>query len=215
MINDFRTILERRPAHRSRLRKLIGSEMTRKIAAVLFGLSDVLLILFILLPFPFGGQWIMVLSGSMTPALEVGGMVMMMPVEPATLRVGDVIAHNPPGYSDVIVAHRVIEVIEGDPVSFRTKGDANEEEDQYTTPADNVVGKIYFHIPRLGYILDEVGEFGGTPLGMALLMGVPGVLVVLGEVRNIASARNPRKRREKVLRERMKKRMKSLKRKAI
>lgn len=177
----------------------------------MFVLTDVILILFIVLPLPFGGRWIMVLSGSMTPTMLVGGMVLMTPVEPASIRVGDIVSHNPPGYSDVIVAHRVIEVIEGDSPSFRTKGDANEEEDQYITTASNVVGEIRLHISHLGYILDEVSEFGETPLGMVLLMGVPAVLIVAGETRNIISARDPRKKRQKILKERIKKRTKAFK----
>ncbi len=177
----------------------------------MFVLTDVILILFIVLPFPLGGKWVMVLSGSMTPVMQVGGMVLMTPVDPASIQEGDIISHHPPVYTDVIVAHRVIEVIEGDSPSFRTKGDANEEEDQYITTASNVVGDIRLHISNLGYILDEVSEFGKTPLGMVLLMGVPAVLIVAGEMRNIVSARDPRKKRQKILIDRIKKRTKAFK----
>jgi len=73
------------------------------VAAVLFVLTDVILTLFIVLPFPFGGKWIVVLSGSMTPTMQVGGMVLMTPGEPASIQVGDIISHYPPGYSDVLL----------------------------------------------------------------------------------------------------------------
>ena len=211
MTYDLRRIPGERPGHKSGLRKLVTSKATRRVAAVLFMLTDVILIAFIALPIPFGGKWIMVLSGSMTPTMLVGGMVLMMPAHPASIQEGDIISLNPPGYPDVVVAHRVIEVIEGASPSFRTMGDANEEEDQYITTAENVVGDIRMHIPLLGYILEEVGEFGQTPLGMVLLMGVPSLLVVAGETRNILSARDPRKRRQKIIKDRIKKRTKAFK----
>ena len=103
MTYDLRRIPGQGLGHKSRLRKFIGSKVTRRVSAVLFVLTDVILILFVVLPFPFGGKWIMVLSGSMTPTMQVGGMVLMTPVEPASIQMGDIISHYPPGYSDVLL----------------------------------------------------------------------------------------------------------------
>lgn len=189
--------------------------MMKILPAVLFGLTDVVILLFLLFPFPFGGKWIMVLSGSMTPALQVGGLVLVMPAEPASLDVGDILVHNPPGYADVMIAHRVIEKIEGDTLEFRTKGDANEEADAYLIAEEQVVGKVLYHIPQLAYIINNLGEFGKTPMGMLLLMGVPGVLIVATEIRNIFKARNPLKIREDLIKKRMERRKKTFKRAII
>jgi signal peptidase len=182
--------------------------------AVLFGLTDVVVIIFLLFPFPFGGKWIMVLSGSMTPALQVGGLVLVMPVKPASVDIGDILVHNPPGYPDVMIAHRVVEKLEGDTLEFRTKGDANEEADTYLVGEEQVVGTVLYHIPQLAYIINNLGEFGKTPMGMVLLMGIPGVLIVAIEIRNIIMARNPLKIREEMIKKRTERRKKAFKRAA-
>ncbi len=177
--------------------------LARKTVAVIFGIVDVLFVLFLLLPLPLGGKWIMVLSASMTPALAVGGLVLVTPADPATLQVGDIIVHNPPGNPEIMVAHRAVEKIAGDVPGFRTKGDATEEADPYVVTASEVVGKVRLHLPRVGYMIDRLGELGRTPLGLALLMGVPGALIVAGEVRNILAARDPRRVRQKILKDRL------------
>jgi len=211
MTYDLKRIPEQGFGRKSPLKNFIDNKRIRRVTGVLFLLTDIVLLLFIALPFPFGGQWIMVLSGSMTPTMLVGGMVLLMPVDLTSIQAGDIIALNPPGYPDVVVAHRVIEVLEGSSQEFRTKGDANEEEDQYLTNGSNVVGEIRLHIPQLGYILEDLGEFGKSTAGMVLLMGLPAVLVVTGEVRNIISAQDPRKKRQKIIKDRMKKRLKAFK----
>lgn len=86
-------------------------------------------ILGLLLPAIFSSRLVIVYSGSMEPALPVGSLVVMSPVEPTSIMVGDIIAFNPPANPDVIICHRVIEVTDGESPAFCTKGDANEVPD--------------------------------------------------------------------------------------
>jgi len=170
------------------------------------------LVLGLLLPFLAGGKWVMILSGSMTPALEVGGLALTWPVDPATVEVSDVITYEAPADPDVLVAHRVIEVVDGESVSFHTKGDANEEPDSYMVEAEHVTGKVRFHIPRLGYAIGYARDSARTRLGFGLLLGVPSALIIAAEVRNILSYLNPRKRRKKMREERQRKRIEARRR---
>jgi signal peptidase len=67
---------------------------------------------------------------------------------------------------------------------FRTKGDANEEPDSNPIPAENVVGKVWFGIPYIGYVTTLAG---GQTAQLALVV-VPAVLLVLNEVWTLARA---------------------------
>jgi len=170
------------------------------------------LVLGVLLPFLVGGKWVMILSGSMTPALEVGGLALTWPVDPATVKVDDIITYEAPAGPDVMVAHRVMEVLDGESLGFQTKGDANEERDSYIVGAKDVIGKVRFHIPRLGYATGYTRDLARTRLGFGLLLGIPGALIIAAEVRNILSYLDPRKRRKKMREERERRRIEARRR---
>jgi|GEM_PF-1334350 len=74
-----------------------------------------------------------VLSGSMAPQMPVGSVAVLVPEDPAAVRVGDVITFQAPTPDHRTVTHRVVEIIEGGhhPV-LRTKGDANPVADPWT-----------------------------------------------------------------------------------
>ena len=51
-----------------------------------------------------------------------------------------------------IVVHRLIRIVNiGDEVYYYTKGDANEEEDNYLIKKENIIGIVRFRIPYIGY----------------------------------------------------------------
>ena len=121
-----------------------------------------------------------VLSGSMEPQLKVGGVVITRPADASEIEAGDIITFYSP-LSEQLTSHRVIAVEHGSSPHFRTKGDANEDADPFTVPADKVVGKVCFHIPYFGYAT----QFVKTPLGLLLTLGLPGILIIVLEMRNI------------------------------
>ena len=139
-----------------------------------------------------------VLSGSMKPALPVGSVVFVKPVPVAQITVGDIITfrHARPEANEILVTHRVTEIlIPGDAsndsteFAFRTKGDANGDVDNWIVPAANVEGTVRFSVPYMGYVTDRVR----TPEGFLVLIGLPALLIVIGEVRSIvAELRKPR-----------------------
>jgi signal peptidase len=121
-----------------------------------------------------------VFSSSMEPALRVGGLVVTRPADAENIGVGDIITFYHP-LSGELTSHRVIGVEEGSSLHFRTKGDANEDADSFVVPAQNVVGKVWFHIPYFGYVT----EFLKTPLGFMMAQCIPGLIIIAMEVRNI------------------------------
>lgn len=130
-----------------------------------------------------GWQIDTVLSGSMSPVLKVGDAVVTKPVDPNAITVGDIITYRSP-VDGKLVTHRVVEVEKHSAPIFRTKGDANSSADSYLVPAQNIVGKVSFHIPLLGY----VAQFIKTPLGFILLLALPGAVIIGMELKNIWAA---------------------------
>lgn len=140
------------------LRRITDNEIARKAAKALgwaatLALLGVLLLTSFLMIAPFFGlQAYTVLSGSMEPALKVGGVTICRSVPVEDIKVGDIIAFN--NLEGVKITHRVTSVAEEDGViKFHTKGDANEEEDpnEFSINGDHV-HKVVFHIPYLGYL---------------------------------------------------------------
>jgi signal peptidase len=135
---------------------------------------------FIFLAPRFGWRVDAVFSGSMEPEIKVGSVIVTHPAEAKTIKVGDIITFDSP-LSEIPITHRVVSVEEGSELRFQTKGDANEDVDSLTVPAQNVVGKVFFHAPYFGY----VSQFVKTPLGFILLLCVPGLIIMVMEIRNI------------------------------
>jgi signal peptidase I len=74
-----------------------------------------------------------VLTGSMAPGMPVGSVAVVRPVEPASVKVGDVITYQAPLADHRVVTHRVVAVLESGPHPvLRTKGDANISPDPWT-----------------------------------------------------------------------------------
>jgi signal peptidase len=161
------------------MKKLIGG----------FGLTVMILLMaaaaFTFLAPHFGWSVDTVFSGSMEPQLKVGGVVVTRPVEAGDITVGDIITFYSP-LNDKLTSHRVIAVVDGSPLNFQTKGDTNEDADPFVVPAQNVVGKICFHVPYLGY----AAQFIKTPLGLLLTLCLPGLVIIVMELVNICRALN-------------------------
>lgn len=155
-----------------------------KKAAENFGLAVVILLMAaaVLAFFAprFGWSVDAVFSGSMEPELKVGGVVITRPVEAEDIRIGDTITFYSP-LSEKLTTHRVIAIEAGSSSHFLTKGDANEDADPFVVAAQNVVGRVCFHIPYFGY----VAQFVKTPLGLLVTIFLPGIVVIVMEARNI------------------------------
>jgi signal peptidase len=142
----------------------------------------------------FGWELQVVLSGSMEPTYPVGSLNLVEPVQASEVEVGMPMAFWAPSDAKVMVTHRVVEIVEQqDGLYFRTQGDANEDPDSNLVPADNVVGRVRWHIPYLGYVVRRLRD----RQGFLLLMAVPAGLLVFGEIQNIASQLRKRKSRSR------------------
>jgi signal peptidase len=101
------------------------------------------------LPSTFGFIPLTVLSGSMSPTIETGDMIVVK-VDKDNLIVGDIITYK---MGSNLVTHRIIEATTENGVeAFVTQGDANNVEDGTLVTKEQIVGKYAFRIPYAGYI---------------------------------------------------------------
>lgn len=114
-----------------------------------------------------------VLSGSMEPALRVGGVVITQLIKVDEVKKGDVISYK---IDEQRITHRVIEVSKaGGKVQFQTKGDANEEPDPYAViPKGEKVPKVVYFVPYFGFL----AGFLKHKTNFFLLIGIPAVCLV-------------------------------------
>ena len=105
----------------------------------------------------FGYRYYTVITPSMDPTLKVGDIVVVKVGGVSDVKKGDIITFNPSSGSSSYLTHRVTQVLPdyfGDGVTcFKTKGDANEDEDGFLLDESRVIGKVKFHIPKLGYVV--------------------------------------------------------------
>lgn len=122
-----------------------------------------------------------VLSGSMSGEqpghIEVGDLIFVSRADPASLKVGDVIAFMS---GQTTVTHRIvsIETQADGSLSFITKGDANAAQDTQPVSQDDLVGLYRFRIPKAG----DLALFLQQPLGMLLFAGIPLLAFILYDI---------------------------------
>lgn len=119
-----------------------------------------------------------VLTDSMYPKIQSGDLIFCHTEDAEKIRVGDVISFfDPAGDGSSVVTHRVVKITEdenGNPV-WRTKGDANNSEDQAVVPAKNLVGVYRYRIAGLGNVV----MFMQTTQGLIICVICPVVLLAV------------------------------------
>ena len=106
----------------------------------------------------FGTQnpFYVVSSGSMIPELQVFDVLVVNGNEPfEEVQVGDIIVFNRPSGQDRVIVHRVASIIDENPLTIRTKGDANPASipgTDFPITAEEYIGQVAYVIPQVGYI---------------------------------------------------------------
>ena len=124
-----------------------------------------------------GGYFpLIVLTDSMYPEIKSGDLILCNKVEAQDIADGDVISfYDPMGNGTSVVTHRVLEIVnENGEISFRTKGDNNNAEDQMPVPAESLIGIYQSRIPVVG----NIAMFMQTTTGLIVCVVLPIVLLV-------------------------------------
>jgi len=149
---------------------------------IVIGFIGLIALLLIVSIFPIKDnfQVKIVQSGSMAPAIKTGSIVVVKPED--NYKIGDVITFGKTTKLKEPITHRIydIKIISGQPI-YITKGDANNAPDQKEISKKDIVGKVLFHIPYLGYAV----SFAKKPIGFILIIIIPAAAIVYDEVKNI------------------------------
>jgi len=130
---------------------------------------------------PLTGRTTLVVAGpSMAPAFQVGSAIVVEPVDPAALAVGDVVSLKS-GPAKAIFTHRIIRLIQRDGgLWLETKGDANPAPDPSILPASDVMGRVVAAVPYVGYMV----VLASSPSGLILIVSLGLVLLMAGGLLN-------------------------------
>ena len=157
--------------------KIINTIFSVMFVVVLIMVSSLFLVP--LLPLENNIQIKIVESGSMEPSILTGSLVVIRPQ--SSYSVGEVVTFESSS-ADVPTTHRIIGVREAaGQTYFMTKGDANEEADTQEAALRSVIGTVLVAVPYAGFVLD----FARQPVGFLLLIVVPALLIIIGEIEKI------------------------------
>lgn len=160
--------------------------MLKKICKILN--SIIMLILLILIglffvPKIFGCENLAVLSGSMEPEIPVGAMIIIQEDNPEDLEIGDIITYRID--DSTMVTHRIVN-IDQKKREIVTKGDANNTVDGTPISFTDVVGKMLFSVPLLGYLSIYIQSGYGIYLIFAIFV----ILLILNFLPDIIDKLN-------------------------
>lgn len=139
-----------------------------------------------------------VLTGSMVPEIMPKDVVITKKYDPKELEAGDIITFMPSDdrLSGIIVTHRIknkyYDATTGR-YTFQTKGDANNTEDFALTDGNNVIGKVVFKIPMLGYVQEILATKGG----LIIIVLIPCLIILSYDIVKLAKniKKNSKKRK--------------------
>lgn len=131
-----------------------------------------------------GYKLLNVVSGSMEPAIHTGDVILVRPLTPDDeIQEGDIITFRTREDASMRITHRVVGVvsINGESTAYVTKGDANDSPDTAPVVREQILGIYHHRIPFLGYL----GDFVRTKWGAFLLIILPGLILMAGEIRKM------------------------------
>jgi len=129
-------------------------------------------------PRVFGYQTSTMLTGSMSPLINPGDVVVTVPTPISEIHVGDVITYRIPIEDHRVETHRVAEILANadGSIAVRTKGDANRGTDPWSaTLQGTTVDRHVLTVPSVGQAIRNLRQ----PLVLNTLMyGASAVLVI-------------------------------------
>jgi len=149
------------------------------------GLSIVVLVAVAVGPRTGAYRTVSVLTGSMQPTMPAGSLVVVVPVDPAELAVGDVITFEAPTVDRPVVTHRIVQLVEpGDHPVIRTQGDANNTPDEWVARiSDAPAWRASMVVPHAGRAI----SFLRGPIPRVVAVFVAPLLMLLVMMWNIWS----------------------------
>ena len=139
----------------------------------------------------------------MLPEIEPKDVVVTKKIEGKDLKVGDIITFIPSDsrISNIIVTHRILNKyydVTTNKYTYQTKGDANNTPDFTLADDSNVIGKVIFKIPKVGYIQELLATRGG----LIIVVLIPALVILSYDIMRLGKniARGKKKKTKTVVR---------------
>ncbi len=128
----------------------------------------------------FGAQnpFYVVSSGSMYPELAMHDIIVISGHALfEDVKIGDIIVFDRPKDHDKVIVHRVVAVVDDDPLTLRTKGDNNQNSivgTDYPITEEEYKGTVIHVIPQVGYITKILQP----PINYIIIAVIIGIMVI-------------------------------------
>ena len=128
----------------------------------------------------FGAQnpFYVVSSGSMYPELAMYDIIVISGHIPFDdVKIGDIIVFDRPKDHDRVIVHRVVAVVDDDPITLRTKGDNNQNSivgTDYPITDKEYIGKVVYVIPQIGFITKILQP----PINYIIIAVIIGIMII-------------------------------------
>ena len=120
-----------------------------------------------------------IVSPSMVPTINVNDAIIIKRQNNNNYSVGDIVSFFSTEYNSkgMIVTHRIVNknISDNSNLFYITKGDNNSIPDKNSLYSDNIYGKVFFIVPKLGVIK----YFLSKPINFVLCILIPTLIIII------------------------------------
>lgn len=165
----------------SRILRALALGLSVGLLAVVAGLALVLIVV----PKATGSVPLTVLTSSMEPRLPPGTLVVVRPIDPRDIRVGQVVTYQIASGEPEVVTHRVVAISSTSDgrQRFAFRGDANAQDDAVLVQPAQIRGALWYSVPGVGWANDLVNGTARAwvvPIAASALFAYSAVMMALG-----------------------------------
>ena len=148
---------------------------------------------------PLFGAYV-IISESMIPSINVYDAVVTMRADENDIKVNDIITFLSKEIetAGTPITHRVIGIVYDESninvLGYRTKGDNNNTADFALIAPDEVIGKVMFRIPMIGYLQ----TFMTKPVGWLIIVVIPCLLIIGSDVFKLVKGKMKKDEEEEI-----------------
>ena len=117
-------------------------------------------------------------SGSMYPELAMYDIIVISGhILFDDVKIGDIIVFDRPKDHDRVIVHRVVAVVDDDPLTLRTKGDNNQNSivgTDYPITDKEYIGKVVYVVPQVGFITKILQP----PINYIIIAVIIGIMII-------------------------------------
>lgn len=144
-----------------------------------------LAVILIVVPKVAGGMPLTILTSSMEPGLPPGTLIVVRPVNPDDLRIGDIVTYQMQSGRPGVITHRIIAIASSSDGSrsFTFQGDNNAAPDSEQILEVQIQGRLWYSVPFVGFVNTGVNGPNKTwviPVAAGLLLTYAGYMVASG-----------------------------------